>query len=82
MLSKFWKDGIGNLAFIKEEIVLKQVHIKIGKELEAQTEAKKLYAVPEEEREAVGELLVDILCSDLNQNKSKATARKILQELD
>jgi len=41
-----------------------------------------LYAVPEEEREAVGELLVDILCSDLNQNKSKATARKILQELD
>jgi len=82
LLSKFWKDGIGNLAFIKEEIVLKQVHIKIGKELEAQTEAKKLYAVPEEEREAVGELLVGILCSDHNQNKSKATARKILQELD
>jgi hypothetical protein len=33
LLSKFWKDGAGNFAFVKEEIVLQKVYIKVGEEL-------------------------------------------------
>jgi hypothetical protein len=36
LLSKFWKDGEGSFAFVKEEIVLQKVYIKIGEEIHSQ----------------------------------------------
>ncbi|MGD1919734.1 MAG: hypothetical protein ACFCAD_13075 [Pleurocapsa sp.] len=50
LLSKFWKDGTGNFAFVKEEVVLHKVYMEIGKELNKQSEASKLIAVAEENK--------------------------------
>ncbi len=82
LLSKFWKDGEGNFAFVKEEIVLRKVYIKIGEELHSQAEASNLFAVSEEYREAAGNLLVEILENSKTQAESKLKARKVLQDLD
>ena len=82
LLSKFWKDGEGNFTFVKEEIVLRKVYIKIGEELHSQAKASNLFAVLEEYREAAGNLLVEILENSKTQAKSKSKARKVLQDLD
>jgi hypothetical protein len=82
LLSKFWKDGEGNFAFVKEEIVLRKVYIKIGEELHGQAEASKLFAVSEEYRSAAGNLLVELLENSKTKTESKLEARKILQDLD
>lgn len=82
LLSKFWKDGTGHFAFVKEEIVLQKVYIKIGEELHNQAEASKLFAVSEEYREAVVNLLVELLENSKTKTESKSEARKILQDLD
>jgi hypothetical protein len=82
LLSKFWKDGEGNFAFVKEEIVLQKVCIKIGEELHSQAKASNLFAVSAEYREAAGNLLVKLLENSKTQTESKSKARKILQDLD
>lgn len=82
LLRKFWKDGEGNFAFVKEEIVLQKVYIKIGEELQSQAEANNLFAVSAKYREAAGKLLVELLESSETQTDSKSKARKLLQDLD
>lgn len=37
LLSKFWKDGIGHFAFVKEEFVRQSIHIRIGESLAKRT---------------------------------------------
>jgi hypothetical protein len=82
LLSKFWKDGTGHFAFVKEEIVLQKVYIKIGEELHSQAGASNLLAVSEEYREAAANLLVELLENSKTQTESKSKSRKILQDLD
>jgi hypothetical protein len=82
LLSKFWKDGAGNFAFVKEEIVLQKVYIKVGEELHSQAQANKLYAVSEEYREAAVNLLVELLENNQTKNQSKSEARKMRQDPD
>ncbi|MBW4536772.1 MAG: hypothetical protein KME09_22840 [Pleurocapsa minor HA4230-MV1] len=80
LLSKFWKDGEGNFAFVKEEIVLQKVYIKIGEELHGQAEVNNLFAVSEKDREAAEKLLVELLENSKTQTESKSKARGILQD--
>jgi hypothetical protein len=30
LLSKFWKDGVGSFAFVREEVIQKKIHIILG----------------------------------------------------
>ena len=80
LLSKFWKDGTGNFAFVKEEIVLQKTYIEIGKELKDLPESSKLLAVSKEYEESAYKLLLEILEKKQTDKQSKSQARGILQE--
>ena len=81
LLSKFWKDGIGHMAFVKEEIVQQTTYVKIGKKLDRELGENKLFAVPKEFEAEAAKLLVKIIDSN-SDRKTRSKAREMLQEND
>ena len=82
LLSKFWKDGIGHMAFVKEEIVQQTAYIKIGKKLDRELGEDRIFAVPKEFEAEAAKLLVEIIDSKSSERKTRSKARKMLQEND
>lgn len=82
LLSKFWKDGIGNFAFVKEEFVQQTAYVKVGHQLDYKSRKNKLFAVPKEYEAKAGKLLLEVLENSKSKKKSQIQAREMLQELD
>ena len=82
LLSKFWKDGTGHLAFVKEEIVQQTAYVKIGKKLDRELGEDKVFAVPKEFEAKAAKLLVEIIDRQSSERKTRSKARKMLQEND
>ena len=82
LISKFWKDGIGHMAFVKEEIVQQTAYVKIGKKLNRELGEDKIFAVPKEFELEAAKLLVEIIDSKNLERETSSKARKMLQEND
>ena len=81
LLSKFWKDGVGSFAFVKEEIVQQTAYVKIGKKLDRELGEDKVFAVPKEFEAEAAKLLVEIIARN-SDRKTRSKARAMLQEND
>lgn len=86
LLSKFWKDGVGNFAFIKEEIVQDTIYLPVEKELKdlSKKERRRLdsFLKPNNYLELASKYLIDIIESDRGNAKQKLKAQELLQKLD
>ena len=82
LLSKFWKDGIGHMAFVKEEVVQQTTYVKIGKKLDPKLGEDKVFAVPKEFEAEAAKLLVEIIDRKSTESKARSKARKMLREND
>ena len=82
LLSKFWKDGIGHMAFVKEEIVQQTAYVKIGKKLDRELGEDKIFAVPKEFEAEAAKLLVEIIDRKSTGSKTRSKAREMLREND
>ncbi len=86
LLSKFWKDGVGHFAFVHEEIVQRQVNLKIGKklgdELALDRERVTLIARPKSYPEQASKYLVGIIESEHSKPKHKLRAYELLSDFD
>ena len=81
LFSKFWKDGTGNMAFVKEEIVQQTAYVKIGKKLDRELGEDKVFAVPKEFEAEAARLLIEIIERN-SDRKTRSKAREMLQEND
>ena len=81
LLSKFWKDGVGHFAFVKEEIMQQTVYVRIGHELDSEAGENKIFALPKGYEEKAGKLLINIIENKIAGNQSKSKARDMLQEI-
>lgn len=85
LLSKFWKDGVGHFAFVREEIVQKQIYIKIEDNLIDLSDEEKCKINPalksENYPELASEYLIDIIEVDRSSLEQKSKARKLLQDI-
>ena len=86
LLSKFWKDGVGNFAFVKEEIVQDTIYLPIEKELKdlSKKEHSRInsFLKPENYPELASKYLINIIEGDRANTKHKLKAQELLQELD
>jgi len=82
LLSKFWKDGVGHFAFIREEIVLNKACIKIGKKLQERCQINYLFAVPEEYGETMKKLITEIVKNIETKKKSKSKVQEMLHSIN
>ena len=85
LLSKFWKDGVGHFAFVREEIVQETISIKPQGNLIdlSQKENTKLQSLlkPENYPELASKFLIKIIESDRTNSKQKQKARQLLQNI-
>ena len=86
LLSKFWQDGVGNFAFVKEEIVQDTIYLPIEKELKnlSKKEHSRInsFLKPENYPELASKYLINIIEGDRANTKHKLKAQELLQELD
>ena len=86
LLSKFWKDGIGHFAFVKEEFVCRTVYIRIGEKLKNKTleeyTSTKLIAQPKNYDKLAIEFLLKIIECGITKTKYKLKARRLLQNIE
>ena len=86
LLSRFWKDGVGSLAFVREEIIQQKVYIPIGEKLTDRTAEEnkeiELAAKPENYEQLVINYLVNVLERSNDSSKCKLKALELLQDID
>lgn len=93
LLSKFWKDGVGHFAFVKEEYIQQKVYLRIEEKLTQRTSeeniktqliarTKELVARPKNYDKLAVNFLLKILESDRTKAKYKLKARKLLQHIE
>lgn len=85
LLSKFWKDGVGHFAFVKEEIVQEKIYLKPGEKLSDRPEAEisKIQSSlkPENYPELASQFLINIIESKYKSTEHKSKARELLQNI-
>lgn len=79
MLSKFWKDGVGNFAFVREEFVQQKTYIRIGEKINDNT---KLVAKPKNYKQQASNFLVEILNNPHANTRHKLKAYELLSDFD
>ncbi|BAZ46014.1 hypothetical protein NIES4102_30420 [Chondrocystis sp. NIES-4102] len=86
LLSKFWKDGIGSLAFVREEIIQKQIYLipeleELRRKIELSSLEEKLELLPDVVK--YGDAGINLLIGKMNgfQLKVSEKAYQILQNL-
>ena len=86
LLSKFWKDGVGYFAFVREEFVQQQVYVKIEEELSdrllKEKTNTKLIAKPEDYAEQACNYLIKIISDRYSKSKHKLKAYELLNNFD
>ncbi|VEP16262.1 conserved hypothetical protein [Hyella patelloides LEGE 07179] len=83
LLSKFWKDGVGHFAFVKEEFVQEATYLKFENNLLESVSSGnnyKLIAKPANYDEIVGDFLIKIL--HRTDIMAKFKAYKLLREIN
>lgn len=78
LLSKFWKDGVGHFAFVREEIARQKLYLKIGEKLSDQT----FVAKPENYDRQVSNYLIEIVNDDRKKAKYRLKAYELLKNFD
>ena len=85
LLSKFWKDGVGNFSFVREEIVQEQISVKPEGSLidlsQEENSKLQLSLKPENYPELASKFLIDIIESDRAYPQQKIKARQLLQNI-
>ena len=85
LLSKFWKDGVGHFAFVKEEVVQETIYLKPGEKLSDRPEAKilKIQSAlkPENYPKLASRFLINIIENKHDSTEQKSKARELLQKI-
>ncbi|GAB4529168.1 MAG: hypothetical protein Tsb0014_10930 [Pleurocapsa sp.] len=86
LLSKFWKDGVGDFAFVKEEIVQETIYLKPGEKLgdSPKAEISKIQSSlkPENYSELASKFLINIIKSKYSSTEQKLKAQELLKKLN
>ena len=86
LLSKFWKDGVGHFAFVREEFVQQKVYVKIEEKLRDRLlkdkTNTKLIAKPEDYAEQASNYLIEIISDRHSKPKHKLKAYELLHDFD
>ncbi|MGD1919735.1 MAG: hypothetical protein ACFCAD_13080 [Pleurocapsa sp.] len=86
LLSKFWKDGVGDFAFVREEIVQQESYVTIEEKLShyllKDRANNKLIAKPENYAEQAINYLIEILEHCHSKPKHKLKAYQLLYDFD
>ncbi|MEM9506707.1 MAG: hypothetical protein AAGA16_03350 [Cyanobacteria bacterium P01_E01_bin.35] len=84
LLSKFWKDGVGHFAFVREEFVQQKAYVRIGKKIDSNSreESNALVAKPKNYKQQASDFLVKIINSPHSQPKHKLKAYELLPDFD
>ena len=87
LLSKFWKDGVGSFAFVKEEIVRQTAYVKIGEQFTSQSESENtpktsFFAKPEHYDREGSDYLIKILEDKYQKAAHKLKALELLENFD
>ena len=85
LLSKFWKDGVGHFAFVKEEIIQDKVYLQIENNYIdlANPENSQLISLlkPENYSEVASKFLINVIENDRHSQEKRTRARENLQKI-